>query len=288
MEHAVNTASEESAKYHRTHLTGYFGARLVSYLTPSAVQGYTEHRYTQGVKPGTVRRELTTLSAALHHARKQGRLTEVPFIKMPQAPRGKTRWLTREEAAALIDACKSRHMRLFCEIALHTGQRKGAILELSWSRVDFANRTIDFNPVGRQETNKRRSIVPMNDHLYAVLKEAKKEAKTLMVIEYKRKAVSEVRIAFKRAAIRAGLFTWEKMDNGKRRKVTDVTPHTLRHTAGSWMAQAGVDMYIISQLLGHSLGATTARYAHLHPSHMRKGTDALATCQQFANKQAKN
>ena len=39
--------------------------------------------------------------------------------------------------------------------------------------------------------------------------------------------------------------------------------HTLRHTAGSYMAQARVPVYEIQKVLGHSTPLMTERYAHL-------------------------
>lgn len=45
--------------------------------------------------------------------------------------------------------------------------------------------------------------------------------------------------------------------------VPQETPHTMRHTAASWLVMAGVDLYRVQALLGHESFATTQRYAHL-------------------------
>ncbi len=42
-------------------------------------------------------------------------------------------------------------------------------------------------------------------------------------------------------------------------------PHACRHTAASWLVQAGVPLYNIKNLLGHASSATTEIYAHLAP-----------------------
>jgi len=54
-----------------------------------------------------------------------------------------------------------------------------------------------------------------------------------------------------------------------------VTPHVLRHTCGTWLAQAGVPMWDISGWLGHSMTQTTEKYAHHCPDHLSAARDAM-------------
>lgn len=49
-----------------------------------------------------------------------------------------------------------------------------------------------------------------------------------------------------------------------------VTFHTLRHTYASMLVRAGVDIYHVKELLGHSSIALTERYSHLSESNLRK------------------
>ena len=51
--------------------------------------------------------------------------------------------------------------------------------------------------------------------------------------------------------------------------------HALRHTCASRMVQAGVDLYSIKEILGHSTIKVTERYAHLSPARLRSAIDAL-------------
>ncbi len=55
----------------------------------------------------------------------------------------------------------------------------------------------------------------------------------------------------------------------------DVTPHTLRHTCASRLAQSGVSMAIIKAWLGHKSMRMTDRYTHLNDSSLRVARDAL-------------
>lgn len=51
--------------------------------------------------------------------------------------------------------------------------------------------------------------------------------------------------------------------------------HSLRHTAAAWMVQAGVSLYEVQKVLGHSTPVMTQRYAHLAPEHLRGAAQAL-------------
>lgn len=56
---------------------------------------------------------------------------------------------------------------------------------------------------------------------------------------------------------------------------TGVTLHTLRHTCASWLINAGVDLYTVGRILGHSSPLTTARYAHLADASLKKAMRKL-------------
>jgi site-specific recombinase XerD len=51
-------------------------------------------------------------------------------------------------------------------------------------------------------------------------------------------------------------------------------PHALRHTFGTALAEAGVDLAVMQALLGHAHVDTTARYIHLAPTHVKAEFDA--------------
>lgn len=56
-------------------------------------------------------------------------------------------------------------------------------------------------------------------------------------------------------------------------------PHALRHTFGTALAEAGVDLAVMQALLGHAHVDTTARYIHLAPTHVKAQYDAARTRQ---------
>lgn len=67
------------------------------------------------------------------------------------------------------------------------------------------------------------------------------------------------------------------------RSITGVgagAPHALRHTFGTALAEAGVDLAVMQALLGHAHVDTTARYVHLAPTHVKAQYDAARARQR--------
>ena len=48
----------------------------------------------------------------------------------------------------------------------------------------------------------------------------------------------------------------------------DVTPHVLRHTAATWLMQAGTDLWEAAGYLGMTVEMLSQRYGHHHPDHL--------------------
>lgn len=102
----------------------------------------------------------------------------------------------------------------------------------------------------------------MNAMACAALQSACEAALSEYVVEWAGDRVKSIRKGFETAVTAA--------------KLEEVTQHTLRHTAAVHMAAAGIPMSKISQFLGHSNEAITARvYARFQPDHRREAGDVL-------------
>ena len=166
------------AAYERLEYAAKAVKRHLGNLEPHMVgrRAYTEKRAQEGVGDGTMLREVVVLRAALKWAVGENWIDKAPAITAPANPPPRERWLTRDEVSRLIAACRAQHLRLFVLLAYHTAARRGAILELTWDRVDFEARRIDYRRPGRRETNKRRAIVPLNAVVLAELQRVRKAA----------------------------------------------------------------------------------------------------------------
>jgi integrase len=222
----------------------------------------------RGAGDGTIIRELAgTLRPTIKHAINQRRLVPgIYHVPVPPAPPGRDYWITRQEAARFLwetrpDKRARLHLPLYAMLALYTGARRGAILDLTWKQIDLVRGRIDFNPPGRLQTKKLRPVIPVPRSLLAALRRAQQRATCDHVIAYRGDPVASVKKGFNSAAQIAG--------------IPECTSHTLRHTAGTWMAQRGVPMHQIAGYLGHSVARTTELYAHHHPDYMREAKAAL-------------
>lgn len=225
-------------------------------LLPDIIRKYVKDR---AVAPGTILREIGVLRVALKWAVENQWIAAAPIISNPvKAPRPRDRWLTREEARKLIDACREPHLRAFVTLGFMTAARTGAILEVQWTQVDFERRLIDY---GQGHGNKRRAIVPLNDEVYRTLTALKELACTDYVIEYHGRRVTRIKKGFRAACQRAGI---EK-----------ATPHVMRHSAATWMAMDDVPMREIARLIGDTEETVERVYAKHSPSYLRRAASAL-------------
>jgi len=289
-EQAVHVVSRVTIGFNIKSLIPFWGHRPVSDVRPVLCREYLKYRKELARKEGktasdgTISRELGVLSAAIRHDYKQGRLALPIPVWKPAPSTPKDRWLTREEVVRLLKTARARqrpnakkggkrmhsfsrwHLSFFILMALYTAARKEALLTLQWSQVDLERGIIDLNKAGEKITNKRRAIVPIPRRLMTFLRIAKSRASEncadKYVINYYGRPVLRIDQSFRRVVADAGL--------------KDVTPHTLRHTAATWMAQAGVPLWVIAKYLGHSSSRTTERvYAHHNPSFLMEAKEAL-------------
>lgn len=239
------------------HLGRFFGERLGEDVDKDSCRQYAALRNRFGAAPSTIRTELEYLRACLNLRYGRGHNR----VWLPSGSPPRDRYLTREELEQLLKKITTPHVRLFVILAITTGARMGAILELKWDQVDFKHRTINFNAAGREQNNKRRPEVPLNARAYDALEEAARGALTDSVIEWDGAPVKSIKKAIRMAAARSGV---------------PCSPHVFRHTAGVWMAQADVPMQKISQFLGHtSTRVTEGSYARYSPSFMKDAAAAL-------------
>ena len=239
----------------------FFGSYLPDLIDHEMCRSYARNRMDAGKSQGTVWTELGHLQSALKWAQKAQWIDRAPHIWKPSKPETDKRILNRGEARALIEAAEAPHIKLALTLLLGTAARVGAILDLTWDRVDFERGSINLRVTGA-ETRKGRAVVPMNGMVRGAMSTAHDMALSDYVIEYAGDRVGSIRKGVTGAIKRSG--------------IGHVTIHELRHTAAVTMLSGGVALEMVAQMLGHSNTAITFKtYARYMPEHMQNAADVL-------------
>lgn len=280
----VQDVAPQHARPHETAkrvatLLRFFGTDTLGMINGARCRQYVASRTTQSM----ARKELEDLRAAINHHRREGLCSEVVEISLPPASRPRDRWLTRSEAARLLWAAwryretqkgnltrrySRRHVARFVLVACYTGTRAsaicGAALQPTEGRgwVDLKRGVFYRRPPNTSETKKRAPAIPLPPALLGHLRRWRRNNQNF-VVEWNGRPVLEVKKAFRKAARAAGL--------GR-----GVSPHTLRHTAATWLMQAGTDLWEAAGYLGMTVEMLSLRYGHHHPNHLAGARDAFS------------
>jgi integrase len=240
-----------------------WGVLSLAELTTKMLDDYLAER-TEAVTFATVSKELGLLKAAYARAIHWGWATTSPFrgIRLNQEGNERLRWLTEEEAARLLQACPP-WLRDIVIVGLDTGLRRGNLVGLRWAWVQ-QHGTILMIPKQHVKGKVVSLTIPLTKQAAAVIGRQIRRLGCEWVFTDQRGmpyTPDQVSMAFYRAAKRAGL--------------SDVGMHTLRHTFISRLVQAGRPLPEVAALAGHRDIRMTMRYAHLAPSHLHEGIQAL-------------
>jgi integrase len=189
------------------------------------------------------------------------------FLEVPDNNR--TRYLTNEEAKALLEnlSTKSADVHDMTFLSLYTGMRAGEIFKLQWRDIDFKSSLIRIRNPKNDET-RSAFITPTIKKI--LQKRSIGETLDYIFTSKDGNRVSEVSNTFERAVAELGF------NDGVEDPLDKVVFHSLRHTFGSWLAQNGEPLQVISDLLGHKDLKMTRRYAKLSPDQKRDAVLRLA------------
>ena len=146
-----------------------------------------------------------------------------------------------------------------------TGCRRGELLGLEWSRVDLEANTVRLG-ASDTKAGKARWVAINQAAREALLRRGQYREKHCPDAQWvfcgpEGKRIAGIKTSFRHACKSVGLVEFRF--------------HDLRHTCGSWLAQAGVPQSHIAQVLGHSTMRMTERYTHLAPANARAAVEKL-------------
>ncbi|KAF0245274.1 MAG: phage integrase family site specific [Planctomycetota bacterium] len=244
-------------------------------LRPVDFMRWTEDRRRK-VSGATINRDLALASALFRWAEKMGYAKENPLRRVEKfSERGRARetYLTAEESRALVDAANPI-MRPVLAAALSTGARRGELLRLCWRDVDFDRKEIIIR--AENEKSGRGRVVPLTVDLLAELL-ALRKGRTVKALEGNDPVFLQANGAaltgeVLRKGLPAALRACTAIPAEKKPKVCF---HSLRHSCASMMVAAGVPLFDVAKILGHSTLAVTMRYSHFAPESGRSAVEKL-------------
>jgi len=239
----------------------------MSELTGHDLERFKRDRIVEGVSEQTIKHGLNLIRGAWKYARKLGYHVcelEFPSIKLSKIS---LRYLTDDEERRFLTCLdpkrEGRGLRPYDErdsetkrctqdaydlvvLLLDTGARYSEISNITWSRINVEERTINL---WRSKVQNETTLY-MTDRVYEVM--------------------------LRRSLSRNGVYVFQNRKGGSRgyasqsiRKalrnagLSDCKIHTLRHTHATRLIQNGMNLYEVKEILGHADIKTTMRYAHL-------------------------
>lgn len=215
----------------------------------------------------SVNREMALLRRMLNVAHSQGWIIRNPFkagesLISIADEKQRERILIPEEETRLLAACTGRraHLSAIIIAALDTGCRRGELLKLRWTDIEFESRTFTIQAFNTKTMRERK--LAMTTRLYLEL-ERLWEASDRNVESLVFGIHDNVKHAFTSVRKKAGL--------------PDLRFHDLRHTAATRLVQCHISLPEVGRVLGHTQPQTTYRYTNLTSETAKRAASALET-----------
>ena len=252
----------------RLHILPRWGKHRLDEITSQAVAKWLGEKSDEGMMPATVEKLRASFGRSFELGRRWGiaGCTTNPTrgIQRPKFDNKRERFLSAEEAGRLLKAAgKSLNpqLRPIVGLLLLTGARVSELLHAEWRHVDVDRRAW-LIPVSK--TGKSR-YVPLSRAAIDILDQLPRFGGCPYVVPN-----PETRLPF--VSIKHG---WQKARRDAR--LSDLRIHDLRHSAASFMINAGIDLFAVGKVLGHADYKSTMRYSHLANETLLSAVEAGAS-----------
>lgn len=244
-------------------LKAWHAVKTIGEITPSLLADFQVHLLSQKTGGNTgINRIMQALKTMMRQAERWELVRPQVWrnVQKLRVPKGRIEFHTPKEIKQILEACPSDGWRTVVLLGCRAGLRRGEIAALKWKDVDFEHQQLYIAP---NKTEKHR-FVPIPQDLLVWLKSCQIGPGRDFVVN-----VGDVSTRMGKDYLSAAY-----------RKNMASLPfscflHKLRHTYASHLVQAGVDLYRVSKLLGHSSIQMTEIYAHLAPADLRAAVGKL-------------
>ena len=236
-----------------THLLPRWGRmRLDEIKQPDIAKWLAEMR--SELAPATVEKLRMMLGRSFELARRWGlpgaEVNPVRGISRFKFSNARQRFLTAAEAKRLLhhaDASRNPRLGAIVRLLLLTGARKSELLVAEWRHIDLERRAW---LIPDSKTGKARHV-PLSSEAVRVINSLPRLPNCPFMLANPRtkKPFTDLKHPF---------------DTARRKAlISDLHIHDLRHSAASFMINAGIDLFAVGRILGHADHQSTMRYSHL-------------------------
>lgn len=251
----------------RIHLLPKWGKHRLDEIKQQDVAKWLGEKRDAGLQPSTVEKIRITFNRSFELAKRWqlagAEINPVHGISRPRYNNKRERFLTATEAKKLIAAAaksSNPQLRAVVQLLLLTGARKNELLKARWSDVNLEQKVWH---IPDSKTGKPR-YVPLSADAVKVIEGLVEipGCPWLLPNPLTLKPYSDIKRAWDKARTEAGLG--------------DLRIHDLRHSAASFMINAGTDLYAVGRILGHADHQSTMRYSHLADATLLAAVEAGA------------
>jgi integrase/recombinase XerC len=248
-------------------LSGH-GIEELERVNGRAIRIYMARLHEAKLSRASIARKLAAIRSCFSFMTRRGVLDRNPAreVGQPSLPKRLVSFLPVDETWALLDrsapgSAQELRDRAILELLYATGIRVSELCGLDLSELDFGRGITRIMGKGAKER-----IVPVGEEALEAVNaylgaRGRGEGALFKNRRGGRLTVRSVHRMVRERARAAGL---------SRR----VSPHTLRHTFATHLLDAGADLRLIQDLLGHSRLTTTQKYTHVSADHLMKVYDA--------------
>ncbi len=251
----------------RSHLIPYLGQMRLDKISTFTLQKFQKHCREKGLSESTINRVLATYRRMGPRLAEWGAIpARPPMITLKREDNRRTFVISADEEERLLQAAladSNSYVWLFTKLGLATGLRHSEMLNARFENFDPPRRRLRVKVKGGRRRNQ-----PLTRGITAVLQRELEMAEDPngWIFPNPRAAsghLERIVMAFRRTVARAGLDP----------KV--VTPHVMRHTAITRLAEAGADVKTIQEFSGHESLEMVMRYAHAQDRTVDRALDRM-------------
>ena len=231
----------------------------------------------KGLSAKTVRNINQVISSAMDFAVAQKIIPENPCkaVALPKVEHKEMKTIPAEQLQAFLQESKATGVYEMYYIELATGLRRGELLGLKWTDIDWKNGIIKV----------RRQVARVDGQIVEAPLKTKNSYRTVTIsqqaIEVLKQQKEKTNDEYVFPSPNGGPISPDSVNNMLKRVlaragIPKVRFHDLRHTFATIALQNGVDIKTVSGMLGHfSAGFTLDTYAHVTTAAQKEAADTM-------------